>query len=172
MLKKLLSKIVKAAITIGERRLDTIGNPLLKRLALIFIAAGEAVILALLDSDQNNEAQLIAVLHSNAASVIKIGGDLGRSKLSQLKDTKLSEGITLYLNGVEEVLSALVDSNPDNEAQIKEIWQRRKLAMLEDSVDIATDKLSALIRKHIKDQVIANLVIEVVQSLDDLVKQP
>lgn len=172
MLKNLLAKIVKAAITIGERQLDKIGNPLLKRLALIFIGAGEDVILALLDNDSNNEKQLLEVLHKNAAQVIKVGGELGREKLGKLNDRKLAEGIILYLNGVEEVMAALVDENPNNEAQIREIWERRKLALLGDTVDIATDKLADLIRKKVKDPILANIIIDVLQSVDDLVKQP
>lgn len=172
MLKKLLSSIVKAAITAGERQLNKITNALLKQLVLLFIGTGEKILLALLDDDKNNEKQLLQVVKESTAQIISVGSNLGRDKLNAFKDAKLATAIGQYLNGTEEVLKALVDDNQDNEGQIREIWQRRKLAILGDSLDVVTDQLATAIRKKIKDPIMANVIIELLQSLDDLVKSP
>ena len=170
MLKKLLQSIIKGAVRIGERKLENIKNALLSRLALLFIGAGEEIALALLDDDKNNEAQLAAIIRRNTAVAIQKGSEIGREKLLALKDVQLATAIVAYLNGAEEMLTALVDENPDNEAQIKDIWQRRRRELLGETLDIATDKLAELVKAKIKDPILAGIVIEILQSLDELVK--
>jgi len=172
MLKQLLSKIIKAAVTVGERRLKTISNPLIQKLVFFFIGAGEDVLLALLDNEPNNNAQILAIAKKNAVLAINLGAELGRDKVGGFKDIKLSHAIIEYLNGIEEVLKALIDENPDNEGQVLEIWRRRKIALIGDSLDIVTDRLAEKIRQKIKDPIMAGVIIELLQSLDSLVNEP
>jgi hypothetical protein len=172
MLKKFLSSIIKVAVTAGERRLSTATNPLVKRMVLFFVASGEAVLLALLDENKDNNAQLMAITRSRTVEAITLGSELGREKITAFKDVKLANAIIQYLAGVEEVLKALVDEDPNNEAQVLAIWERRKLALLGDSLDVVTDRLADKIRERIKDPILAGIIIEMLQSLDDLVKAP
>lgn len=165
-------KVIKAAVTAGERRLANITNPLVKKLVMFFVASGEAVLLALLDDVKNNNAQLLAIARSRTLEAITLGSELGREKILTFKDVTLANAIVAYLAGVEEVLKALVDDDPNNEAQVREIWERRKNALLGASIDIVTDKLADKIRERIKDPILAGIIIEMLQSLDELVKQP
>lgn len=171
MLKNLLSKIVKAAITIGERRLAKTDNPTLRRALLFFIASGEKIILALLDAEKDNATQLQGIVKGQAVEGVNIASMFAADRIRLFKDPKLASAMMQYLGGTEEVFKALLDENPDNEAQILEIWQRRK-AIIGDGVDILTDRLAELIRKKVGDPVLAAIIIEVLQSLDDLVKEP
>lgn len=172
MLKQFLSKIIKVAVTAGERRLSNATNPLVKRMVLFFVSSGEAVLLALLDDDKDNNAQLLAITRARSVEAITIGSELGREKVLAFKDVKLANAIVAYLAGVEEVLKSLLDADPNNEAQVLAIWERRKLALLGDSLDIVTDKLAEKIRLRIKDPILAGIIIEMLQSLDELVKEP
>lgn len=171
MLKNLLSKIVKAAITIGERRLSKTDNPTLRRALLFFIGSGEKIILALLDDDKDNATQLQSIVKAQAVEAVNIAALFAAERIRLFKDPKLATAMMQYLGGTEEVFKALLDENPDNEAQILEIWQRRKAAIIGDGVDILTDRLADLIRKKVGDPVLAAIIIEVLQSLDDLVKE-
>ena len=96
---------------------------------------------------------------------------LFRSLLT-IKDVALANQIVHLLDAAEEVLKALIDDNPDNEAQLKAIWERRKGTLLAEGVDLATDKISDLIRQKVKDPVLANIIIDILQNLDGLVKVP
>lgn len=165
-------KVIKAAVTAGERRLANITNPLVKKLVMFFVASGEAVLLALLDDVKDNNAQLLAIARGRTLEAITLGSELGREKILTFKDVTLANAIVAYLAGVEEVLKALVDDDPNNEAQVREIWERRKNALLGASIDIVTDKLADKIRERIKDPILAGIIIEMLQSLDELVKQP
>lgn len=172
MLKNPLSKIVKTAIAIGERRLEKTDSPILRRALLFFIASGEKIILALLDDDKDNAKQLQGIVKAQAAEGVNIAAQFATDRLLSLKDKKLAEAMLQYLGGTEEIFKALLDDNPNNEAQIIEIWNRRKAAIIGDGVDILSDRLADLIRKKVKDPILANFIIEMVQSLDDLVKEP
>lgn len=172
MLKNLLSKLVKAAVTIGERKLHKTNNPTLKRALLFFINSGEKVILALLDDDKDNAGQLQGIVKGQAVEGVNIATQFGADRIRLFKDAKLANALMQYLGGTEEVFKALLDENPDNEAQILEIWNRRKLAILGDGVDILTDRLAALIREKIKDPILSTIIIEVLQELDNVVKAP
>lgn len=172
MLKNLLSKIVRAAIAIGERKLQKTNNPTLKRALLFFIGSGEKIILALLDDDKDNATQLQGIVKAQAVEGVTIASQFGAERIRLFKDQKLANAMMQYLGGTEEMFKALLDENPDNEAQILEIWNRRKMAIIGDGVDIATDRLADLIRKKVGDPILANFIIEIVQSLDDLVKEP
>lgn len=171
MLKNLLAKIIKAAITAGERKLDKIGNTLLRRIVLFFVGAAEAILLALLDDDKDNEAQIARIAKEQLTGLVGQGAQLGKERIGKFKDPKLANAISEYIDGTEEVLKALLDENPDNEAQVLAIWQRRKKAFFGDGLDIATDHLAERIRAKIKDPILAGVIIEVLQSLDDLVKE-
>lgn len=170
MLKKLLSSIIKAAAKIGGRKLDKFKNVYLTKLAMLFLNAGESVGLALLDEDKDNEAQLKSIIRSNTVVAISAGTELGREKVLTFKDLQLANTIVAYLNGVEEVLKALIDEDPNNEEQIKAIWHRRRSDLVGQSLDLATDKLSELIRKKITDPLLAGVIIEILQSVDEMVK--
>lgn len=172
MLKNLLSKIVAAAIAIGERRLQKTENALLKRALLFFIDSGKKVILALLDDDKDNNAQLHQIVKLQAVQGVNIASEFGRERVLLFQDKKLAAAIIQFIGGTEEMFKSLLDENPDNEAQIVEIWKRRKLLLLGDGMDILTDKLADLIRKKVGDPILAGIIIEILQSLDDLVKEP
>lgn len=172
MLKKLFSSIVKTASTIGSQKLNELKNfsPLLNRLANILILAGRDIIMALLDKDKDNAAQLQKILKVHTNSIITEGAELGKEKLLSFHDIKLATAAVIYLDGAEELLKSLIDDNPDNEGQARAIIDRYKERVLAPTVDIATDKIADLIRAKVNDPIIANLVIEVLQSLDELVK--
>ena len=172
MLKNLLSKIVKAAISIGERKLQRTDNAILRRALLFFISGGEKIILALLDDDKNNAAQLQGIVKGQAIEGVSIAGEFARERTLLFKDKKLSAAILQYIAGTEEVFKALLDENPDNEGQILGIWQRRKTAIIGDGVDILTDQLAELIRKKVNDPAIADIIISLLQGVDDFVKDP
>lgn len=172
MLKKLLSKIVKAAVTIGERRLEKTSNVLLKRALIFFIQSGEKVILSLLDDDSNNTAQLQLIVKNQAIEGVTIAGEFARERTLLFRDKKLANTILQYIAGTEEVFKALLDENPNNEAQIIEIWNRRKMGILGDGLDILTDKLAEIIRQKINDPILAEIIIELLKEVDSFVKQP
>lgn len=172
MLKNLLSKIVKAAVTIGERKLSKTDKPILRRALLFFIGGGEKVILALLDDDKDNARQLEGIVKSQAVEGVNIATEFGRERVLLFSDKKLAAALMQYSAGTEEVFKALLDENPDNEAQIVEIWNRRKMAIIGDGVDILTDRLAAKIREKVKDPILAGIIIEVLQELDNVVKSP
>lgn len=172
MLKNLLSKIVKAAVTIGERKLAKTDKPILRRALLFFIGGGEKVILALLDDDKDNAKQLETIVKMEAVEGVNIAAEFGRERVLLFRDRKLANAIMQYIGGTEEVFKALLDENPENEAQIVDIWNRRKMAIIGDGVDIVTDRLAAVIREKIKDPILASIIIELLQEVDNVVKSP
>lgn len=172
MLKKLLSNIVSTATRIGRRKLEKISNSLLARLVMIFINAGEDIMQALLDDDPNNEKQILDLVKKHARRVVAEGATIGREKLDNMQDKTLRSALIAYMDGAEDMLEALLDDNPDNETQLKALWEQRKKILLGETMDIATDKIAELIRKKITDPTLAELIISIVQSLDELVKEP
>ncbi len=172
MLKKFLSSIVKVASAAGRKRLATLKNPLLVRFVPISITTSEETLLALLDGDDANEAQVLGIVRRQTVRLIEEGAEIGKEKLLTFNDLQLANAIIAYLNGGMEVLKALLDANPNNEAQILEIWKRRRKELAGETLDLVTDKLDEIIRKKIKDPTLANVVIEMLESLDLLVKEP
>lgn len=172
MLKKVLTGFVNAAVNIGRRQAEKIKNPLLLRLVLVIVNAGEDLIKVLLDEDKDNEAQLKDLAYKHAAVVIGEGAILGREKLAQLKDPTLAANLVLIVNGAEEVLKALVDDNQDNETQLLAIWNSYKKKLIGEGVDLATDKVAELVRKKVKDANLAAIIIGILEDLDRLVKEP
>lgn len=170
MLKKFLSSIVKAATAAGRKRLENVKNPLLIRLLSVFVNGGEMVLLALLDENQENEQQLVEIAKRQSILLLEKGAELGREKLLAFKDVSLANAIVSYLNGVEEVLKVLLDDNHNNEAQVLEIWKRRRRELAGETLDLVTDTLAEQIRKKISDPTIAGLIIEMLQNLDLLMK--
>lgn len=172
MLKKLLSKIIGAAIKIGRKQLDKLKNNKLARLIEVFVNAGGDVMHVLLDNDDNNEKQLLELLKRHTQRIVAEGAGIGREKLAEMKDQSLAVALVGYLDGAEEVIGALLDEDPNNEAQLKLIWERRKKVLIGDGVDLATDKLSEIIRKKVKDPTLADIIIDILQGIDELVQSP
>lgn len=170
MLKKFLSSVIKAAVAAGRKRLDTLKNPLLSRLMAVFVNGGEEVLLALLDDEKDNEAQMLEIAKRQSTNLLEKGVELGREKLLKFKDLQLANALVSYLNGTEEVLKALLDVDPNNEAQVLEIWKRRRQELAGETLDLVTDKLAEKIRQKIKDPTLAAIIIEMLQNLDLLVK--
>lgn len=170
MLKKLLVSIIKTAFKIGGKKLEGIKNVIYSRLAILFVSSGEKVTLALLDDDKDNEEQIKKIIQGATIGAIDSGTEIAREKLVTLKDKKLAAALMLYVNGSQEVLKALIDEDTDNESQLLEIWNRRKKELLGDGFDILTDKVADLVRDKIQDPELAGGIIEILASLDDVVK--
>lgn len=169
MLKKFLGKILKGAKTIGIKKLNELEakNPWLVKLANIFILAGFDVGGALLDKDKDNAAQLQKILKVHTNSIIEEGAALAQGKIDDFTDETLATAATVYLDGAQNILKSLIDDNPDNQAQVKEILEAYKARLIGSALDLVTEKASVKIREKL-DPVLAEVVIEILQSLDEM----
>ena len=172
MLKKLLEVIISAAARIGQREVKKINSLLLSRLLPVQIKASEQILVALIDKDKDNDKQLVEILKRNFSLTLTEGTDLAKIELAKIKDEELRTALITYIDGLEEVLLALLDDNKENEQQLKVIWNKRKAQIIGSSIDIVTDKIADVVRKKVDDAEIAAIIISVIQSLDLFIKEP
>lgn len=172
MLKKLLEVIVKAAAKIGQKQVAKLNNNLLVRLLPVQINASEEVLRALLDDDKDNDAQLVEVLKRNFTITLSEGAELANEALLKLENKDLAFALQSYVAGTREILTALLDDDKDNEAQLKAIWHKRKEHLIGSGVDIVTDIFKKVIDKKVADPEIRAILIAIIEGLDDFVRTP
>ena len=73
----------------------------------------------------------------------------------------LHDYVEKLLEGLKKVVSAMTDKDPDNEAQLKAIWESEKEGLFDDTLDIA----AAIVRDKIKDADTAAMVSQLLLDL-------
>jgi hypothetical protein len=63
----------------------------------------------------------------------------------------------------ESVLEKLTDKDPNNAAQMQQIWLQYKDQLQNDSIELAIE----IVKRKVKDEAIRLLVIAALESLDD-----
>jgi hypothetical protein len=64
---------------------------------------------------------------------------------------------------LEEVVDRLTDKDPNNAAQMQDVWLRHKASLETDTIALAID----IVKRKVKDDAIRTLVIAALESLDD-----
>jgi len=168
MLKKILNSVIKAAIKIGHKQLSKVKNVVIRRLAMFFIEAGQTIALIYLDDDKENEKQLKSAVRALTQRALDEGIELAKEKLLVLKDASLRDALLVYLTGVQKIAGVLVDEDPNNEAQVKAVFESIKKELISVSVDLATDKLAYLIGTKVKDPVLQEVINDFLEMIDDI----
>lgn len=82
---------------------------------------------------------------------------------SKIAYAPLREWVEKQVKRMEEVAGILTDSNRDNAAQLREFWEKERLALADDSIEAAIQ----IIEDRMKDGDAKELVLKVLRALDE-----
>lgn len=83
--------------------------------------------------------------------------------INRINHAELRAFVEKSLVPVQVVIEKLTDKDPNNTAQMAEVWRQYRDQFETDTVDLAID----IVRRKVKDEAVRDLVIAALESLDD-----
>lgn len=87
--------------------------------------------------------------------------------LVKINHTELRTYVEKKLVPIEEVVDKLTDKDPNNAAQMADIWNKYKHQFETDTIALAIE----IVKQKVKDEDIRFLVVTALESLDDVIPQ-
>jgi hypothetical protein len=83
--------------------------------------------------------------------------------LVRINHAELRSYVEKKLIPIEEVVEKLTDKDPNNSAQMTEVWTKYRSEFETDTIDLAIE----IVKRKVKDDAVRTLVIAALESLDD-----
>jgi O-phosphoseryl-tRNA(Cys) synthetase len=88
---------------------------------------------------------------------------INRKILSRIKEVEIKESISLAVETIKKMFVALVDEDPNNSQQIREIFNQYKVESLDTNLETA----KFIIAKNIKDEFALETIFELIDELKE-----